>query len=366
MASTHDRRAPNASTMTEGDGHGNQGVTVAVVNPASGSAISEEELRTAFDGLGRRIEWRETTEDDPGAGQAADAVAFGATTVVACGGDGTVRACLAPLAGTDTVLGIVPLGTGNLLAANLGLPLGLDAVEPAVTGPIRRIDLAEVNGESFAVMAGSGFDALMIRDANATTKRRFGSLAYVASAVRNLPTRLVSTTVEVDGTTVFDGRTAMVLIGNCGVVTGGLEVFPDARPDDGILDVAVLSARSPIEWASVLWRLVRRLPQRRNLVARHHGRTVTVRTATPRPYELDGEDRPPVLALEFTVRPGALRVRTGTQDDGGSDRGRTSGRIPAQYKLQHVYTVGASADAYSGLRWFPHAYPRTHADLTSG
>ncbi|HME68605.1 MAG TPA: hypothetical protein VKM54_01905, partial [Myxococcota bacterium] len=152
----------------------------------------------------------------------------------------------------------------------------------------------------------------------------------------------------------------------CGVVTGGLEVFPDARPDDGILDVAVLSARSPIEWASVLWRLVRGLPQRRNLVARHRGRTVTVRTATPRPYELDGEDRPPVLALEFTVRPGALRVRTGTQDDGGSDRGRTSGRIPAQYKLQHVYTVGASADAYSGLRWFPHAYPRTHADLTSG
>ena len=316
MTSIHDRRAPNASTLTDGDG-----VTVAVVNPASGSAVSEEELRTAFDELGRPVEWRKTTEDDPGAGHAADAVASGATTVVACGGDGTVRACLAPLAGTATVLGIVPLGTGNLLAANLELPSGLDAVELAVAGRVRRIDVAEVNGESFAVMAGSGLDALMIRDANATTKRLFGSLAYVASAVRNLPTRLVPTTVEVDGTTVFDGRTAMVLVGNCGAVTGGVEVFPDARPDDGILDVAVLSARSPIEWASVLWRLVRGFPQRLDLVARYRGRAVALRTATPRPYELDGEVRPPVLALTFTVRPGALQVRTGARDGGGSDRG---------------------------------------------
>lgn len=314
--------------MTDGDRRGDEGVTVAIVNPASGSAISAEALRTAFEELGRRVEWRETTEGDPGAGQAADAVASGATTVVACGGDGTVRACLAPLAGTDTVLGVVALGTGNLLAANLGLPSGLDGVGFAVTGPVRRIDLGEVNGESFAVMAGSGLDALMIRDANPTTKRCLGSLAYVASAVRNLPTRLVSTRVEVDGTTVFDGRTAMVLVGNCGTVTGGLDLFPDARPDDGILDVAVLSARSPIEWASVLWRLVRGLPQRPNLVARHRGRTVAVRTATPRPYELDGEDRPPVLALEFAVRPGVLQVRAkrATTVPNGASRGRASGR----------------------------------------
>jgi diacylglycerol kinase (ATP) len=282
---------------------------VAIVNPASGGAISAEKLRIAFEALGRRVEWWETSETDTGAGQVANAVAAGATTVVACGGDGTVRACLAPLAGTDTVLGVVPLGTGNLLAANLGLPSGLDAVGIAVTGPVRRIDLGEVNGESFAVMAGSGLDALMIRDASPTTKRWLGRLAYVASTVRNLPTRLVSTTVEVDGTTVFGGRTAMVLVANFGTVTGGLELFPDARPDDGILEVAVLSARSSIEWASVLWRLVRGLPQQPSLVVRHRGRKIAVRTAIPRPYELDGEDRPPVSALEFTVRPGVLQVR---------------------------------------------------------
>ena len=154
--------------MTDGHRRGNEGVTVAIVNPSSGGAISAEKLRTAFEELGRRVEWRETSEADPGAGQVANAVASGATTVVACGGDGTVRACLAPLAGTDTVLGVVALGTGNLLAANLGLPSGLDGVGVAVTGPVRRIDLGEVNGESFAVMAGSGLDALMIRDASAT------------------------------------------------------------------------------------------------------------------------------------------------------------------------------------------------------
>lgn len=78
----------------------------------------------------------------------------------------------------------LPLGTGNLLAANLELPSGLDTVELAITGRVRRIDVAEVNGESFAVMAGSGLDALMIGDANATAKRRFGSLACTTREFR--------------------------------------------------------------------------------------------------------------------------------------------------------------------------------------
>jgi diacylglycerol kinase (ATP) len=282
---------------------------VAVVNPASGSAISSDDLRDAFSRLGVRVSWKETTEDDPGAGQAAEAVESGARTVIACGGDGTVRACLAPLAGTDVALGIVPLGTGNLLASNLGVDAGLDSVGTALDGAIRTIDLAEVNGETFAVMAGSGFDALMIRDANSDTKRRFGSAAYVVSAARNLPAQLVPTTVEVDGARVYEGRTAMVLVGNCGAVTGGLEVFPDAVPDDGVLDVAILAARSPMEWASVLWRLVRGLPQRTNLVERFRGRSVKIHTASPRPYELDGEDRPAADTLELSVRPRALHVR---------------------------------------------------------
>lgn len=279
---------------------------VAIVNPASGGAGKGPDLRTRF---AEDVQWCETTADDPGATAASAAVAAEVATVVACGGDGTVHACLAPLAGSRTSLGVVPLGTGNLLAGNLGLPDGLDAVEIATSGAIRRIDLGEVNGEMFSVMAGSGFDATMIRDANPSLKRRLGSVAYVLSAVRSLPATLVPTTVEVDGEVVVRARAAMVLVGNCGAVSGGLEVFPDAEPDDGRLDVAVLTASGVREWASVVWRLLRRRPQRAELVRRARGAAVVVTTATPRPYELDGEDRPPTDRLEFAVRPGALLVR---------------------------------------------------------
>src|SRR5690606_9623044 len=104
--------------------------------------------------------WLPTTEDDPGTGQAERAVRDGAAVVFACGGDGTVRACLSALAGTDTALAVLPAGTGNLLAKNLGLPLDTaSAVGVATAGDRRRIDVGKVDGEVFAVAAGLGFDA---------------------------------------------------------------------------------------------------------------------------------------------------------------------------------------------------------------
>jgi YegS/Rv2252/BmrU family lipid kinase len=296
---------------------GERAVVHVVVNPASGGAIDEQELRAAFErALDGSVVWQPTSEDDPGLGQARSAVAAGATTVVACGGDGTVRAVLEGVAGTGTALGVVALGTGNLLASNLGLATGIDAVADAVAGPTRRLDVGTANGERFAVMAGIGFDAMMIRDANPAVKKRLGSIAYVISAVRHVPARLVGASVSIDGDRVWSGRTAMVLVGNCGTVSGGLEVFPDAEPDDGHLDVAVLSARKVREWSSVLWRLARHRPQRPELVARFTGTTIQVRTTRPMAYELDGEDRPPARELRITIEPDALVVRSSPAEAG--------------------------------------------------
>ncbi|MEO6122133.1 MAG: diacylglycerol kinase family protein, partial [Ilumatobacteraceae bacterium] len=263
---------------------------VAIWNPESGSAPEESALR---DALGPDVELVETTEDDPGAGQTSRAVENGADIVVACGGDGTVRACLAPLSGAKTALGIVPLGTGNLLAGNLGITTGLEAGEGVGRGERRHIDLGQVNGEAFAVMAGSGFDALMIRDANKRLKSLIGTAAYVLSGAKSLRADRIFTRVTVDGDTWFEGRTTMVLVGNFGAVTGGLEIFPDAAPDDGKLDIAVMSASTLREWASILWRLVRQRPQRIDLARRAQGALIVVELDKPRPYELDGEDREP-------------------------------------------------------------------------
>lgn len=278
---------------------------VAIWNPASGSAPDEGDLREA---LGADVELVETTEDDPGAGQTAAAVDAGTDIVVACGGDGTVRACLAPLSGRSTSLGIVPLGTGNLLAGNLGIASGLEAGRNIGQGSERRIDIGRVNGEAFAVMAGSGFDALMIRDADDTLKSRVGTAAYVVSAVKHLRTGLVRTTVTIDGERWFEGRTTMVLVGNFGAVSGGLEVFPDAAPDDGKLDIAVMSAATLRDWMSIFWRLLRRRPQRMDLARRAQGSSIVVEQDEARPYELDGEDRDPTRRLEFAVEPGALII----------------------------------------------------------
>lgn len=280
---------------------------VAIANPASGSAGSADDLADRF---GTGIDLVRTTEDDPGIGQARRAVDAGARTIVACGGDGTVRAVLEAVAGHDTELGVVPLGTGNLLAANLDIPTDVDeAIRAATTGRVRRLDVGSVNGERFAVMAGVGFDAAMIRDANPAVKRRLGSVAYVLSAIRNAPARVTRARVTVDGRSVWTGRTAMVLVGNCGTVTGGLAVFPDASCDDGVLDVAILSARRLREWVSVATRLLTGRPQRDDLVARFTGREIVVELERPMPYELDGEGREPVRALRFTVEPSALAVR---------------------------------------------------------
>ncbi len=278
---------------------------VAIWNPASGSAPDESALKEA---LGSETELIPTTEDDPGPGQARLAVEQKADLLIACGGDGTVRACLEPLIASSTSLGIVPLGTGNLLASNLGIESGLDSAAGLGAGEPRRIDLGKVNGEVFAVMAGSGFDALMIRDADDAVKSRFGSIAYVFSGLKHLRESAVATKVVVDGAPVFDGKSTMVLVGNFGTITGGLEVFPAASPHDGSLDVAIVSASTWREWISLAGSLLRRKPPRLDLARRAQGRTITVIHDRPQDYELDGEAREPSDRLDFEIIPDAISI----------------------------------------------------------
>lgn len=282
-----------------------------ISNPASGGSLDDNELRALLEGAREAdvLEWHETSSDDPGTNVARQAMAARSTGLVVCGGDGTVRAVVEAISGSTVPLGVIPLGTGNLLASNHGLTADEDGAAIALRGAVTPLDVLEVNGESSVVMAGIGFDADMIDGTNTQLKRRVGSLAYVTAAFRSFPARLFDVTVEVDGRRWFTGRAAMVLVGNCGTVSGGLEVFPDARPDDGRLDVAVLSVRSVWDWTRVFWCLVRHRPQPKHLVHRVVGRRVLARTTRPIAYELDGEVREPTTELSVHVRPGALWLR---------------------------------------------------------
>ncbi len=282
--------------------------SAVVVNPVKVGDL-DEFRRTVTEALATagwpEPMWLETTVEDPGVGQAAQAVRDGAELVFACGGDGTVMACVTALAGTDVALAVLPAGTGNLLAANLGLSGDLaTGLEVVLQGGRRRIDVGVVGDRSFAVMAGMGFDAQMLAATSETTKARIGWPAYVVGAVRHLRDRPMRVSIRIDGRPPLRRRARSVLIANVGRLHG-VTLLADAEPDDGWLDVAVLTPRTLGHWLAMGWALVRR--QRR--VPRmevFRGRRIEIASNRAQLRELDGDLISPGRSLRVEIRPGAL------------------------------------------------------------
>ena len=230
-----------------------------------------------------------------------------ADLVLVWGGDGMVQRAIDVMAGSDVPLGVLPAGTANLFASNFDIPEDLErAVEIALRGDRRRIDVGVINGEHFGVMAGTGFDALMIQDADSGLKDRFGRAAYVWTGARNVNRADAHVKVEVDGEPWFEGRAGCVLIGNLGTIIGGLRAFEHARPDDGVLDVGVVEATSAAGWARVLTSMVVGHAEASPLTSVTQGRHIDVRLDHKMPYQLDGGDRDKKKHLEVRVEPGAL------------------------------------------------------------
>jgi YegS/Rv2252/BmrU family lipid kinase len=252
--------------------------------------------------------WLETTPEDPGCGQTEQAVEDGVDVVFACGGDGTVMACVSVLAGTDIALAILPSGTGNLLAKNLGLPTDVAAGVAVATGPgRRRLDLGRVDEHHFTVMAGMGFDAQMIDATSEKLKARVGSLAYAFAALRKLRHRPMRVRIRLDGAPALRRRARTVLVANVGQLQGGIVLLPDARPDDGKLDVAVLSPHTLRHWLALAWGVLMRRPR----VARMETfcvERVEVLSERAEARELDGDLIEPGRSLSVEVWPAALWV----------------------------------------------------------
>ncbi len=289
--------------------------------------------------------WIETTEQETGEKQAREAVEGGADVVASMGGDGTVRAVATALVGTDVALGLLPAGTGNLLARNLGLPIDTleEAAEALVSGGERRVDVGAVRmGESeqvspgtssgvedgeevFLVMCGLGLDGEVMAGTNEKIKGVIGWPAYILSGIKSLGRRGFRADVRARGgdhtshdagvvgrpgdTTSKHAR--MVVVGNCGTLQGGLELMPDARIDDGILDAVVLAPRGAFGWASVVSDIVTRHRAGHRRLDRLRGDLVEATVREGVEAEVDGDPVGPRVSLVARVLPGALVVRSG-------------------------------------------------------
>jgi diacylglycerol kinase (ATP) len=253
--------------------------------------------------------WYEAPKSRDAPRLARKALAEGAELLFVWGGDGTVQRCVDALAGKEIDLAILPAGTANLFAHNLGIPIDLTgAVDIGLKGDRRRLDVGVLNGERFAVMAGVGYDAIMMRDADDKLKGHFGRLAYVWTGVRATHMKARKVRIDVDGKKWFKGKVTCVLLGQMGTLAGGIVAFPDARADDGLLEVAAVTAENALEWTRVLSRLVVDDVKHSPLTHVTRGRSIDIRLDTPTPYEVDGGARKAKKRLRARCEPGAITV----------------------------------------------------------
>ncbi|EMY34637.1 diacylglycerol kinase catalytic subunit [Arthrobacter crystallopoietes BAB-32] len=261
--------------------------------------------------------WLETTKDDPGHGMARQAIAEGVDLVIAAGGDGTVRCVAEELAGTNVPLGLLPLGTGNLLARNLDIavddPEG--ALHAALSGTERKIDVVHITVDHaqkahvFLVMAGLGFDAALMGDTRDDLKDKVGWLAYVDAGIRHLPGKPARTRITIDDGKPFLRRLRSVMGGNCGKIVGGLEIFPGAKIDDGLLEIMTVAPRGRFGWFAVVAELLRRGKSKDPSIEYFQCRSAEIQTYEPQDVEIDGDYLGKGTHLLMRVYPNSLRVR---------------------------------------------------------
>ncbi|GAA0990122.1 diacylglycerol kinase family protein [Subtercola frigoramans] len=279
--------------------------------------------------------WYETSVEDAGQGVTRAAVADGASVVLAAGGDGTVRAVAESLRATGVPMALLASGTGNLLARNLDLTLDFEsAVGLMFTGYDRSIDLGLITvhrmdaAESthvFLVIAGLGIDAKMIANTNDKLKKTFGWLAYIDGTMRALPQlRPIKMKVSIDNEKWRSVSAHSVMAGNCGLLPGGIELIPEAKLDDGVLDFIALRPHGLFGWVRV-WnkltfengvllksaagrRLLELTPKGNDVVYRK-GLDLRLRLEEPQEIQLDGDEFGLADGVEMWIEPGALRVR---------------------------------------------------------
>lgn len=292
---------------------------LVILNPAAGQEEPSRVRRQIGGALavrGTSFDLAETTGAGDAERLAKEAVQLGYRSVVAAGGDGTIAEVITGLAGGPVPLGIIPLGTGNQLASNLGIPPDVErAVEVAVNGVPQTIDLGQLgNGRYFALMAGAGWDAEVMGSCSRELKERWGFGAYLFQGLRRVaapPSALFR--IEADGAD-FEVRAATVLIVNAGQLFSSLfpvevQIAPAASFHDGLLDVCIFAPRNLPDVAAVLWKVARRKYVGDERMIYFQARQVSIEADPPIVTQVDG-DSTGETPLTARAVPGGVKVLT--------------------------------------------------------
>lgn len=298
-----------------------------VLNPSkAGADTVREQIAAAVRKAGLPdLQVYETTVEDPGQQMARDAIAAGADVVLAAGGDGTVRFVAEELAGSDATLGLIPLGTGNLLARNLRLPIdNLEAcINTAIHGTTRDIDTIDLRMETTEgtslrhttlVIAGAGIDAEVMSDTRDDLKVRAGWLAYGEAGMRHLPGHRKEISISIDGGAPQRRKVRSVMIANCGELTAGMDFVPEARFDDGLLDVVMLSPRHVGDWIRIAAKTLTKSKTTIPVMETHQATRCRVILHEPMVAQLDGDSIGELRSVDARVRPDSLRIQVPASD----------------------------------------------------
>ena len=311
MATTETQDAPQDTT---GDRkQDNQKCVSIIFNPVSGTSDPEQRKKLISDALaahGYTCQYIETSKQEGAKALAEKAVRNGVDLLAVSGGDGTVMEVLSATVGKDMPVAVFPAGTGNLLSVNLGIPMSVpEAVDVALSGRPYTLDLAKTDeGRYFAILGGIGLDARMIRDADRKAKKKMGVFAYFLAALKNLPRRRTHVRITLDGKPPIRRRAKSVVIANMGKITGGLEAIPTASPDDGLLDVGIVSAETLFQGVRLLWYALLGRTQESPDFDVYQARRVVLETRRPTPVEFDGEDEGETQRLVVEIVPKAVQI----------------------------------------------------------
>jgi diacylglycerol kinase family enzyme len=288
---------------------------VVIVNPATrGDAASTIALLRRHAPAGVDLDVHVTPGPGTTVALTRAAVAEGARMAVAVGGDGTVAAVATALCGTGLLLGIIPAGSTNVTARELGIPTDAAAAVALLFGPQRhaRLDVGQCGDLCFLHMAGAGLDSRMFAAANPARKRQIGWLAYVPPALHALPHPLARFTIVTDGGSM-EVTAPLVLVANgSSIITPRLWLYPGIRTDDGWLDVLAFTPHGPVQVARTLGRLAVHGLAGSRYVTRVRARRIELASDPPLPVELDG-DVVTHTPVTLTIAPAALTVITPLQ-----------------------------------------------------